>query len=140
MYFALNFAVNLKLLGKGFYKNTLGTQKLFYCVIIRSHNSIDTDESFVSAETKNFHQHHVTHSHCGLAFSLLLVKAASECLLKLKKKMEANSTTMCKAFLSLTDLTLIIFLKISSGCSDQLVSAKGSLFINLKKSNIFTFR
>ena len=28
--FVLNFAVNLKLLGKSFYKNTLGTQKLFF--------------------------------------------------------------------------------------------------------------
>lgn len=33
-------------------------------------------------------------------------------LIEAKKKTEANSTRMCKAFLSLTDLTLIIFLKI----------------------------
>lgn len=53
--------------------------------------------------------------------------------------MEVNSTRVYKAFLSLADLTLISFLKISLGCADQLVSAKGSLFISLKKSNIFTF-
>lgn len=97
--------------------------KVLHCVIIRSHNSIDTDESFVSAETKNFHQHHVTHSHCGLAFSLLLVKAASECLLKLKKKIiikkekkkkkrRRTPQGCAKSFPSLTDLKLFILLKI----------------------------
>lgn len=54
----------------------------------------------------------MSHSHCGLAFSLLLVKAASERLLKLKKekKRRRNPQGCAKLSFSPADLTLIILL------------------------------
>ena len=66
LYFAVSFAVNLKLLGKSFYKNTLGTQKLLFSQSFIIHFIHDNLRAVPDLASDHF-------SDCLLCFYIFLV-------------------------------------------------------------------